>query len=111
MENSHEMRWFNFYFTILTVFLIATSSCSSEQVAPNSTSHNQEQKITKRDGGDCSQCPLIVKSRVSLYYVIPMNQILTCDYYGPTEGGCEYHLTYSGIGPSVYIIGDCNDPI
>ncbi len=108
MKNLFKLKTFLLY-SILLVCFAFLFSCSQENVSPSFKKEITESRLTKRDGGGCTQCEAHVKSLVAAQFQIGIASILTCSYYGPTEGGCEYRLTYTSgtIGPSSFnIIGD-----
>lgn len=98
------------YTLLITVILFTINSCNQEGVTPQVKI--QDSKITVRTEGPVS--PEIIKQKVSDRDNIPIEQILTCIYYGQTpQGYWEYHLTTMFDGPKIYtitsIIGDVND--
>ncbi len=98
-----------FFFSIL---LMTVSSCSEELAFPTAENQSIDSHITSRTDGPVST--QVIKQKVSVRDNIPLNEILTCYYYGQTDQGYyEYRLTTQYNGPKVYfvtqIIGDIND--
>jgi len=87
----------------VAILFISFNACTEESIIPGHNQFNQEDKInTRNDGPVYIQ---IVKLKVASRDNIPIEQILTCFYFGQTtQGYWEYHLTTLYDGPKIYLI-------
>ena len=88
------------------------SACVEEQIQPSREIIVEGNKIGIRSDGPINI--QIIKEKVSERDQIPIDQILTCYYFGQTsQGYWEYHLTTFYNGPKIYtvtqIIGDTTE--
>jgi hypothetical protein len=96
--------------SLTVIMLFSFIACNEERVIPEAKVNDL--KITFRTDGPVSL--EIIKKKVADRDNIPLDQILTCIYFGQTTlGFWEYHLTTMFNGPKIYtitsIIGDVND--
>ncbi|HZV70200.1 MAG TPA: hypothetical protein VFG10_11680 [Saprospiraceae bacterium] len=96
---------------LLSAFLLLFILVHLNKVVLTSINQGKDLKITVRNDG--TACAATVRESVSKRDNIPVEQILTCYYYGQTtQGYFEYRFTTMYNGPGVYyvgIIGDCNE--
>ncbi len=102
MKNSFKFNQL-LYAALLAILFITVNACSEEQVVPVSGQSHKDLQITVRTDGPIGIERII--ERVSQRDNIPIDQILTCYYYGQTlQGYYEYRLTTLYNGSKVYIV-------
>ena len=102
MKNSFKFNQL-LYAALLAILFLTVNACSEEQVVPVSGQPGNDLQITVRTDGPVAIGKII--ERVSKRDNIPIEQFLSCSYYGQTgEGYYEYHLTTLYDGPKIYIV-------
>ena len=91
------------YGALVAILFFSVNACTEEHATPGYNQFNQEGQIKGRTDGPVNI--QLVKLKVANRDNIPLEQILTCFYFGQTtQGYWEYHLNTMYDGLKIYIV-------
>ncbi len=102
MENPTKINQL-FCAVFVIILFVSLSACGEELVTPGTDQPCKDLQVKPRSEGPMD--PELVKQKVSELYNIPIEQILTCYYYGQNIfGDWEFHLTTLYNGPIIFVV-------